>query len=213
MKCRQSEELWSDYVEGILPSPLRRDLEEHLEACNDCARLMASFRNVVDTLTALPRPQPAPDLLENILRATRPRLHRQRSRSVSIFPGLPLPKWSNWAFGAAAAAVLVVLFLQPPAALSSFAGQINQWGHRTYSFGLRAYRGSERLIDELNVLRVAVGVVFEDRLDRINERLKDLEEARRKSEDPPETSSDLVSPQRLTRLDSIMKQPIARSLL
>lgn len=213
MKCRQSEELWSDYAEGILPAPLRRDLEEHLEACHDCARLMTSFRSVVEALGSLPRPQPAPDLVDNILRATRPSLHRLRSRSVAVFPGLSLPKWSNWAFGAAAAAMLVVLFLRPPAALSGVTGQINQWGHRAYSLGLRAYRGSEQLIDELNVLRVAVGVAFEDRLDQINERLKDLEEARRKSEDPAETSSDLVSPQRLTRLNPIMKKNIARSLL
>ncbi len=213
MKCRQSEELWSDYVEGILPTPLHRDLEEHLEACRDCAPLMASFRKVVEALSSLPRPQPAPGLVDNILRATRPRLRRQRSLPLSVFPGLPLPQWSHWAFGAAAAAMLVVLFLQPPAALSGFGSQINRWGHRAYSFGLRAYHGSERLIDELNVLRMAVGVAFEDRLDRINERLKDLEEARRKSEGPSKTSSDLVSPQRLTCSDSITKKTIARSLL
>ncbi len=208
MKCRQSEELWSDHIEKALPAPLRRDLEEHLERCSECARLFASFGDVLEALSSLPHPQPDPGLVERIHRTTRPQLVGRRPQPLSVFPGLPLPLWGNWALGAAAAVLLVVLFLQPPAGLSTLGGRIDQWGHRAYSLGLRAYRGSEQLIDELNVLRMAVGVAFEDRLDRINERLKDLEEARRKSEGELESSSRLAPPRQLTHYPTI-----ARSLL
>ena len=97
--------------------------------------------------------------------------------------------------------------------LSGIGGHVNRMGHQTYSFGLRVYRDSERLIDDLNVLRMTVGVAFEDRLDRLNERLKDLEEARRKQDSQPEETSTLASPFKLTRTDarSIFAHP--RSLL
>jgi hypothetical protein len=55
-------------------------------------------------------------------------------------------------------------------------------------------------------------VAFEDRLDRLNERLKDLEEARRKSEEPEETST-LVPSFKLTRIKASSKFTDPRSLL
>jgi hypothetical protein len=191
---------------------LNRDLEEHLDSCGGCRRLLASFRVVVETLTTLPRPQPAPDITERIVRAIRKDL-APRASSAIPFPGLPFPKWGNWAAAAAAAVFIVVLLFRPPAPLAGLSGTINQWGHRAYSFGLRAYRGSERLVDELNVLRMAVGVAFEDRLDRINERIKDLEEARRKSEDPPEKSSFFTSPAKLTYLETSTGNTVPRSTI
>jgi hypothetical protein len=86
-------------------------------------------------------------------------------------------------------------------------------GHQAYGFGLRVYRGSERLIDDLNVLRMTVGVAFEDRLDRLNERLKDLEEARRKQDNRPEETSNLVSPFKLTSTKGESEFAHRRSLL
>ena len=49
MKCRQSEELFSDYHAGSLATPLRRDIEEHLGSCTDCRALLVDFRAVTDT--------------------------------------------------------------------------------------------------------------------------------------------------------------------
>jgi hypothetical protein len=95
---------------------------------------------------------------------------------------------------AAAAACVVILFMRPQTLFSGIGSRVNRFGHQAYGFGLRVYQGSERLIDDLNVLRMTVGVAFEDRLDRLNERLKDLEEARRKNEPPPEKSSKLSAP-------------------
>jgi hypothetical protein len=190
MKCRRAEELFSDLREGSLPTPLRTELEQHLKSCPDCSSLMDCFHDVVDTLESLPRPLPSPDLVGRIIEATRTKLGTRQDELSSV-SGFALPPRINWAIWAAAAAFVMVLFLRPPAFLSSLGEQMNRMGHQSYSFGLRLYQSSERLIDELNVLRMTVGVAFEDRLDRISERLKDLEEARRKSGDQPEETSTL----------------------
>jgi hypothetical protein len=52
---------------------------------------------------------------------------------------------------------------------------------------VRTYHRTARWIEDLNVLRITVGVAFENRIDRLNERLKDLEELRRRNggEDEP----------------------------
>jgi hypothetical protein len=212
MKCRRSEELFSDYREGVLPVPLRKDLEQHLESCPECASLMNCFHDVMETLGSLPRPQPSPDLAEKILDRVHRKLGSRRDEILS-FPGFALPARVNWAVWAAAAAFVAILFLRPPAFVSALGEHVNRMGHQTYSFGIRVYQGSERLIDELNVLRMTVGVAFEDRLDRLNERLKDLEEARRKSGDQTEETSTLVPPFRLTKLKASSKFTDPRSLL
>ena len=212
MKCRRSEELFSDYLEGTLPIPLRNDLEDHLGSCRDCQSLLASFREVVDVLSILPRPQPSTDLVERIMGVTRPVLRSRRTASPAL-PGFVLPKRLNWAVWAAAAAFVALLFFRPPAPLQGVGTRISRLGHQTYSYGVRIYRGSEQLIDELNVLRMTVGVAFEDRLDQINERLKDLEEARQKSETPPDKSSILTPSIELSDMKEPTKYSVPRSLL
>lgn len=212
MKCRRSEELWSDYLDGQLPSPLVKDLEDHLATCLDCPALLDTFRVVVDRLRSLPRPQPSPELAGRILAASRPsleKLHRADASQPS-FAGL---SWTHWAAWGAAAALVVLVFVRPGKPLSELGYQLNQFGHKTYSFGLRVYRDTEGLIDELNVLRMTVGVAFEDRLDRLNQRLKDLEEARRKTEGESDQSSQLFRPQKFTKLKPEPKHSEARSLL
>jgi len=212
MKCRRSEELFSDYVEGALPILLRTDLEDHLGSCSECQSLLACFREVVDALSTLSRPQPAIDLVERILEVTRPALPRRKTTSP-VFPGFALPKRLNWAVWAAAAAFIALLFFRPPAPLQGVGTRISRLGHQTYSYGVRIYRGSERLIDDLNVLRMTVGVAFEDRLDQLNERLKDLEEARQKSENPPDRSSHLTPSVELSDMTIRPKHSSPRSLL
>ena len=212
MKCRRSEELWSDYIEGVLPVPLRKDLEEHLGACPQCPPLLASFREVVGAIGTLPRPNPSPDLVERILRATRTRLADQAQPQGGPLPGLALPHWGHWVAWAATAAFVVILFVRPGSIFSDMGGRLTRFSHRAYSYGLQVYLGSERLIDELNVLRMTVGVAFEDRLDRINERLKDLEQARRKSEDASETESHRTPSLELPDVRVKPKYPESRSL-
>jgi hypothetical protein len=172
---------------------------------------MDAFRDVLDTMDRLPRAQPSPNLADRILAATRTRF-RTRQGEAPSFPGFPLPSRINWAVWVAAAAFVVFAFLRPPEFLSELGNRMNRMGHQTYSFGLRVYRGSERIIDELNVLRMTVGVAFEDRLDRLNQRLKDLEEARRKNENQTEKSSSLVPSFELTKMKARSNFADPRSL-
>lgn len=193
MKCQRSEELWSDYLERTLPGPLLKDLEEHLGSCADCPPLLEAFREVVDSLRALPRPQPAPELVDRLLSATA-RLAAKPSLGARLnWPLLRAQPWGNWAAGGATAAILLLLIGRPPKPLAHLGRETSQMGHQAYSFAVRIYRDTDRLLDELNVLRMTVGVAFEDRLDRLNERLRDLEESRRKTEQQQDKRSGLGS--------------------
>ena len=183
MKCQRSEELWSEHLEGRLPPPLLRDLEEHLAGCPDCGTLLDTFREIILVLESLPRPQPASDLLERILTDSQPTLARLRERAN----WWAAASWGNWAAWGTAAALVAVLLLGPEETIS----RMRQLGHQAYAFGLGLYHDTEALIDGLNVIRITVGVAFEDRLDRLNQRLQDLEEARRKSEATSNQSSRL----------------------
>ena len=188
MRCRRSEELWSDYLEGTLPPPLRQELTTHLAECDDCRELAGDFREVVAALGNLRAPEPPGNLVAKILERTRPRLASLGEPRGHLVP-FPIPAWRNAAVWAAAAVFAGFMIFRPPSFVGESGRRVSQVSHQVYSYGLRAYRASERLVDEINVLRMTVGVAFEDRLDRLNERLKDLEEARRRSGEEPDRSS------------------------
>ncbi len=189
MICRRSEELWSDYLEGTLAPPLAGQLRAHLTACDACPQLFAAFEEVVAGLGALSFPEAPEKLTERVLDRTRPKLAAGR-RDAERFLFKPTVAWYQAASAIAAAAVLaLVLLWRPSGALSDWSRKASQSVHQAYSFGVRTYHQSERWIEELNVLRMTVGVAFEDRLEEINRRLRDLEEAsRRADDDEPEQS-------------------------
>ncbi|MFQ5790272.1 MAG: anti-sigma factor family protein [Acidobacteriota bacterium] len=191
MKCRRSEELWSDYLEGILPAPLQKDLEDHLHVCPDCPPRLAELREVLHALRSGPRPEAGDRLTERILALTRSRLSELRRAARLSDPASIYPAWTNWVAAAVAASFVLVLVFRPPRSFTGFGDRLSRLGRQAYSFGVRVYTETERLMDELNILRMTVGVAFEDRVDRLNERLKDLEEARQKREDPGNQSSSL----------------------
>ena len=59
MSCARSHELFSDYLAGELPEPLRRDVSEHIASCAACAELREAFGDVVDLLRELPAVEPS----------------------------------------------------------------------------------------------------------------------------------------------------------
>ena len=183
MICRRSEELWSDYLEGTLAPPLAGELRAHLAACDTCSQLFAAFEEVVAGLGALSFSADPEKLTEHVLDRTRPKLaarRRDAERFVAV-SAVPLRQAASWI--AAAAVLAFVLLWRPPEALPDWSRKASQSVHQAYSFGVRTYHQSERWIEELNVLRMTVGVAFEDRLEEINRRLRDLEEASRRAED------------------------------
>jgi hypothetical protein len=184
MTCRRTEELWSDYLDGSLAAPLVRDVEEHLAGCSSCASLLDSFRLVVDTLHTVPRPTVKETLPYEILRGTR--LPVSSSRWWTRWPRSEpsLPAWKSWA-SAAALAAMVLVALGPPESVKRLGQGVSRTAYRGYSLVVRFYQGTERFMEELTVIRLTVGVAFEDRLDRLNERLKDLQKAQQRNEPRP----------------------------
>lgn len=193
MNCRRSEELWTDRLDATLPPPLESELRAHLDTCDACASLYEAFTEVVSTLEAIETPVPAEGLTAKILEHTRSALVKARL-SRQDAPPTPAAEPSRWirlapAF-AAAAVVALVLFLRPPDVLNDLSRQATRTAHDAYSFGVRTYHQTGRWLEDLNVLRITVSVAFEDRLDRLNERLRDLEEAsRRRNEADSDESS------------------------
>lgn len=190
MNCARSEELLSDFVEATLAPPLASELEGHLRECATCTDLLASLREVLAAFEAFSVPEPPPDLVERVLERTRPVLRAARDAEESSEPELGPPFWRH-AVGYLAAAALLggVLLWRPPEYLAEASRRVSQTAHQAYSFGVRTYHQTERWVEDLNVLRMTVGVAFENRLDRLSERLRDLEDARRKTGQDEDDSS------------------------
>jgi Putative zinc-finger len=187
VNCRRHQELLSDYLEGALSPPLSRELESHLQTCEDCSDLVASLKEVLSLFDNFQTPEPPSNLTELILERTRPALlaAREASAELDTEPSF----WRSFGSGLAAAAVLaMVLLFRPPEFVAGWSRSVSQTAHQGYSLGVRTYHRTARWIEDLNVLRMTVGVAFENRLDRLNERLRDLEELRRRSGGEDESS-------------------------
>ena len=187
MNCRRHQELLSDYLEETLSPPLRREAENHLRTCEDCRNLAESLKEVLSLFGSFQTPEPPSNLTELILERTRPALLSARKASADLETDSSF--WRSFGSGLAAAAVLAtVLLFRPPEFLAGWSRSVSQTAHQSYSLGIRTYHRTARWIEDLNVLRMTVGVAFENRLDRLNERLRDLEELRRRNGGEDESS-------------------------
>ena len=188
MNCRRAREFLSDYVESSLAPPLVRELELHLDSCHDCSGLASAMGEVLEALASIRSSEPPSNLSELVLERSRPWLQRARESADAdeLLSSTPFHRYAPWL--AAAAVLAVVLVWRPPDFLSGMTRKVSQAAYQTYSFGVRTYEQTERWVEELNVLRMTVGVAFEDRIDRLNERLRDLEEVRRRSDDGDDSS-------------------------
>jgi hypothetical protein len=64
------ENLASDYLEGLLDTALRAQVDEHLAGCADCRDLVAGVRHVMDCCQMAERLEPPPWLIAKIMQAT-----------------------------------------------------------------------------------------------------------------------------------------------
>lgn len=60
--CVQIEERLSDYLDGLLPAAEQREFRAHVDACPQCAPLLAQVTHVIGGLRTL-EPEPAPAAL------------------------------------------------------------------------------------------------------------------------------------------------------
>jgi anti-sigma factor (TIGR02949 family) len=51
--CSRLISLLSDYLDGRLPADVRRDLEQHLTGCSECATFVGTFRSTISLLQSL----------------------------------------------------------------------------------------------------------------------------------------------------------------
>ena len=194
MNCRRAEELFSDEREGVLTPPIERELSAHLDTCDECRGLYQTFQEVTDALGAMSVPA-TPDALTGKLvvdfarsaRTEPTALRTTREGTRFTVPSPRLVAGTSWL--AVAAVLAMVLLFAPPELASEVYRKTSRTARHIYSFAIRTHDQTERWIEDLNVLRMTVGVAFEDRLDQLNEQLRDLENAgRRSTEDDDEHS-------------------------
>ena len=190
MNCRRNQELLSDYLEGTLSPLLKREAEDHLCACDECGGLAESMKEVLSLLAGFEEVAPPANLEDLILARTRPALRATREARIAMEEEPPF--WRSFGSGLAAAAVLAtILIFRPPEFLQGWSRTVSQSAHQGYSLGVRTYHRTARWLEDLNALRMTVGVAFENRIDRLNERLRDLEELRRRNDGKEEPRSGL----------------------
>ena len=232
MNCRRAEELFSDYREGALAPPIEQELSAHLDTCDECKGLYRTFQEVADALGALSVPAPPEALTEKLVvdyashaRTELTALRTTRALTRFTAPSPRLVAGASWL--AFAAVLAMVLLFHPPELATELSRKTSRTARHVYSFAVRSYHQTERWIEDLNVLRMTVGVAFEDRLDQLNEQLRDLEatgrrsteddddeQSRRHRESEGESGGESGSHPMVTRNDlGILSEPSSRSLL
>ena len=72
--CASGIELLADYLEGLLPDDLRRDIESHVTGCPRCTAFLAAYREtprILRDATAVTLPPDLETSLMDFLRARR----------------------------------------------------------------------------------------------------------------------------------------------
>lgn len=62
MDCTQARELMSAFYDCELEDNLRAQVQQHLEACEECQHEIAGFRRLSDLASARSTPPPSSDL-------------------------------------------------------------------------------------------------------------------------------------------------------
>jgi hypothetical protein len=106
MKCARAKKLFGAYWDDEITQGEREWLESHLNACAVCRKEYDGLARTLEALAAMPREEPAADLLERTLASAR--------RASTASDRLPEPE-RRWipVTATAAAAVLVVTLIAP----------------------------------------------------------------------------------------------------
>ena len=68
--CEQTEQLLTDYLDGLLPADDQHAFNLHVNSCERCTPLVSSVMHAMSSLRALPELETPPRLVYNILDAT-----------------------------------------------------------------------------------------------------------------------------------------------
>ena len=145
---------------------VRKRLARDPELANLYGEIRAVQRGLLD-FAAAAGPPPV-DLEGRILARTLPRFRALYGRRPNY--------WPTWAAAAAAAAAF--LFFQPPLVRGALE-TLPRVSEGMTVLRAAANRQTDRAVAEFGVLRASVAFALEDRMDRLNDRLRDLERATR----------------------------------
>lgn len=147
--------------------PVRREVARDPEL----ARFYREQRRLQRALRLRPEEGVGPDpaLRERILAATLPEFRRLYRRRTAFWP----------AWFTAAAAVLLVFMVQPPPVRGAL-DALPRAARGLHRLQAEASRRTDRVLAELSVFRASFGVALEDRLDRMGDRLREVERATRR---------------------------------
>jgi predicted anti-sigma-YlaC factor YlaD len=197
MNCHRAQELFSDFRDRSLAPPLAQDVAAHLTACPECDDLYRAFCDVADALGSMPVPAPRDELTAKLIATPRRTTSRREPTTGTARPAR-LVAAASWL--AVAAVLATVMVVRPPELATDLPRTASRTAVDVYGFALQSYHRAERWLADFNVLRMTVVVAFEDRIDQINERLRDLADAgRRSGEGDDEQSRDFREPDPASR--------------
>ena len=163
-------DLASALTAGELDDAEAQEVRARLAQDPELARLYGEIRAVrrgLADFAAGAGPSP-PELSGRILAATLPRFRTLYGRRANY--------WPTWVAAAAAAAMM--LFFQPPLVRGALES-LPRASEGVNSLRAAANRQTDRALAELGVLRASVSFALEDQMDRLGDRLRDLERATR----------------------------------
>lgn len=142
MTCDKIEDLLAAYADGELGPDERAAVERHLDACPDCAALLASLRTADASLSRFPEVEPPADLREKLY-AIPGRRRFGFGLDVLLRPSL------QPAFAAAAVVLTLFTFYVFSPAKAQINKAINRQLHLGYSQVEKLYAKAGSLTDSL----------------------------------------------------------------
>lgn len=180
MDCGRAQELFSDELDGTLHDLLRSELRAHVASCGTCGPLADSFALVVTTLRQASIPVEAPAGLAERAAARALAAGRPKPRGAP----LAMPRWLQVA--AAALALATTAGVVRLVSGGSPGRMVVRTRDRVVAAGVQFLERKERLTEDLRIMRLVVATAFEERVDRVGDRVDDyrrLLEKRRAEDD------------------------------
>jgi hypothetical protein len=180
MDCVVAEELLAEAVDGSLDEGRRAALDAHLEACVRCRTIRSALAEVREILAAAhPVMQPSEGLAERVAQ-------RALERRAAAGRALRAARWNGVLRLAAGIALLAagVALLASGKAI----GRVRDGGRlvtRSVNAVVRLAETTDRLVEDVRILKVLATTAFQGRLEQVGERVDDykrLIERRRASQ-------------------------------
>ncbi len=82
MKCNHIKKLLSDYIDGYLNDVVKKEFEEHISTCKECASLLGDLISIRKEVRKIRIPKPSPFIFERV----NARLEEKSSKRVCFRP-------------------------------------------------------------------------------------------------------------------------------